>query len=41
VVRWLGPYILWSTAIFALAVSGGYALVWRYPELIALFASPI
>jgi uncharacterized membrane protein SpoIIM required for sporulation len=40
VVRWLGPYILWSTAIFALAVSGGYALVWRYPELIALFASP-
>src|SRR5882724_12971380 len=40
VVRWLGPYILWSTAIFALAVSGGYALVRRYPELIALFASP-
>ena len=40
VVRWLGPYILWSTVIFALAVSGGYALVQRYPELIALFASP-
>src|SRR5204863_346385 len=40
VVRWLSPYILWSTAIFALAVIGGYALVWRYPELIALFASP-
>src|SRR5437868_9397816 len=39
-VRWLSPYILWSTAIFALAVIGGYALVWRYPELIALFASP-
>src|SRR5882762_7682775 len=40
VVRWLRPYILWSTVIFALAVMGGYALVQRYPELIALFASP-
>src|SRR5256885_10678693 len=40
VVRWLRPYILWSTAIFALAVIGGYALVQRYPELIALFAPP-
>jgi len=40
VVRWLRPYIFWSTAIFALAVGGGYALVTRYPELIALFASP-
>jgi uncharacterized membrane protein SpoIIM required for sporulation len=40
VVRWLAPYILWSTLIFALAVAGGYALVQRYPELIALFASP-
>src|SRR6266481_7614364 len=40
VVRWLGPYIVWSTVIFALAAIGGYALVWRYPELIALFASP-
>ena len=40
VVRWLRPYILWSTVIFALAVIGGYALVQRYPELIALFASP-
>src|SRR2546421_10104400 len=39
-VRWLSPYILWSTAIFALAVIGGYALGWRYPELLALFASP-
>ena len=39
-VRWLAPYILWSTLIFALAVAGGYALVQRYPELIALFASP-
>jgi uncharacterized membrane protein SpoIIM required for sporulation len=40
VVRWLAPYILWSTIIFVLAVIGGYALVHRYPELIALFASP-
>jgi uncharacterized membrane protein SpoIIM required for sporulation len=40
VVRVLRPYILWSTVIFALAVMGGYALVQRYPELIALFASP-
>ena len=39
-VRWLRPYILWSTVIFVLAVIGGYALVRRYPELIALFASP-
>jgi uncharacterized membrane protein SpoIIM required for sporulation len=40
VVRWLRPYILWSTVIFVLAVIGGYTLVQRYPELIALFASP-
>jgi uncharacterized membrane protein SpoIIM required for sporulation len=40
VVRWLAPYILWSTVILALAVAGGYTLVARYPELIALFASP-
>jgi uncharacterized membrane protein SpoIIM required for sporulation len=40
VVRWLAPYILWSTIIFVLAAIGGYALVHRYPELIALFASP-
>lgn len=40
VVRWLAPYILWSTIIFVLAVIAGYALVHRYPELIALFASP-
>ena len=40
VVRWLMPYILWSTVLFALAVAGGFALVQRYPELIALFASP-
>jgi len=40
VVRGLVPYILWSTVIFVLAVTGGYALIQRYPELIALFASP-
>jgi uncharacterized membrane protein SpoIIM required for sporulation len=40
VVRWLRPYILWCTAIFALAVLAGYALIRSYPELIALFASP-
>ena len=40
VVRWLLPYILWCTAIFALTVLGGYALVHAYPDLIALFASP-
>jgi uncharacterized membrane protein SpoIIM required for sporulation len=40
VVRALLPYIAWSALIFALAVAGGYALVDRYPELIALFASP-
>jgi uncharacterized membrane protein SpoIIM required for sporulation len=40
VVRWLWPYIVWSTLIFALAVAAGYTLVARYPELIALFASP-
>src|SRR3989440_4039933 len=39
-VRWLSPYILWSTAIFALAVIGGYPLGWRFPEPIAPFASP-
>jgi uncharacterized membrane protein SpoIIM required for sporulation len=40
VVRWLAPYIVAASAIFVLAVAGGYALVHRYPELIALFASP-
>ena len=38
--RALLPYIVWSALIFALAAAGGYALVERYPELIALFASP-
>jgi uncharacterized membrane protein SpoIIM required for sporulation len=40
VVVALAPYIAWSTAIFVLTVAAGYALVDRYPELIALFASP-
>ncbi|HXY76004.1 MAG TPA: stage II sporulation protein M [Steroidobacteraceae bacterium] len=40
VVRSLLPYIFWSTLIFVLAACAGYALVHRYPELIALFASP-
>jgi uncharacterized membrane protein SpoIIM required for sporulation len=40
VVRWLAPYIAWSTGIFVLTLLAGFALVHRYPELIALFASP-
>jgi uncharacterized membrane protein SpoIIM required for sporulation len=40
VVRGLWPYIAWSTAVFVLAALAGYALVHRFPELIALFASP-
>lgn len=40
VVRWLLPYILWTTLLFVLSAIAGYALVQRYPELIALFASP-
>jgi uncharacterized membrane protein SpoIIM required for sporulation len=39
-VRWLAPYLAWTTLIFVLAACAGYALVYRYPELIALFASP-
>jgi uncharacterized membrane protein SpoIIM required for sporulation len=39
-VRWLAPYIFWTTLIFVLSAGGGYALVHRYPDLIALFASP-
>lgn len=39
-VRWLRPYIVWSTLIFILAALAGYALVHRYPDLIALFAGP-
>ena len=39
-VRSLAPYLLWSTLVFVLAACAGYALVHRYPEVIALFASP-
>jgi uncharacterized membrane protein SpoIIM required for sporulation len=39
-MRWLAPYIVWTTLIFVLSACGGYALVRRYPDLIALFASP-
>jgi uncharacterized membrane protein SpoIIM required for sporulation len=39
-MRSLAPYILWSTLIFLLSAWAGYALVHRYPDLIALFASP-
>ncbi len=40
VMRWLRPYLWWTTLIFLLAAAGGYALVHRYPDLIGLFASP-
>ncbi len=39
-VRWLAPYLLWTTLVFCLSACAGFALVHRYPELIALFASP-
>lgn len=39
-VRWLAPYILWTTMVFVLSAAAGFALVHRYPALIALFASP-
>jgi uncharacterized membrane protein SpoIIM required for sporulation len=39
-VRWLMPYLAWTMVTFVLAACAGYALVHRYPELIALFASP-
>jgi uncharacterized membrane protein SpoIIM required for sporulation len=39
-IRWLQPYLWWTTLIFLLAAAGGYALVHRYPDLIGLFASP-
>jgi uncharacterized membrane protein SpoIIM required for sporulation len=38
--RWLRPYIAWAVVLFVLAAAAGYALVDRFPELIALFASP-
>lgn len=39
-VVWLAPYLAWATTLFVLAAAAGYALVDRFPELIALFASP-
>jgi uncharacterized membrane protein SpoIIM required for sporulation len=39
-VRWLLPYLWWTTLIFVLAAVAGYLLVARYPDLIALFAGP-
>ncbi len=39
-MRWLLPYLWWTTLIFVLAAVGGYLLVSRYPDLIALFAGP-
>ena len=40
VVRWLTPYIIWSTTIFVLTVLTGYWMVRTYPDLVSLFASP-
>ena len=40
VVRWLRPYIIWSTTIFVLTVLTGYWMVRTYPDLVSLFASP-
>jgi uncharacterized membrane protein SpoIIM required for sporulation len=39
-VRWLAPYLVWTTVLFVLAAAAGYGLVARFPELIGLFASP-
>ena len=39
-MAWLAPYLVWATLLFILAAVAGYALVNRFPELIALFASP-
>jgi len=39
-VRWLLPYLAWTVLIFLLSALAGFALVHRYPDLIALFASP-
>lgn len=39
-VRWLLPYLWWTTLIFVLAALAGYLLVSRYPDLIALVAGP-
>ena len=39
-IRWLRPYLAWAVVLFILATLAGYALVDRFPELIAVFASP-
>jgi uncharacterized membrane protein SpoIIM required for sporulation len=39
-VRWLLPYLWWTTLIFVLAAVSGFLLVERYPDLIALVAGP-
>ncbi len=39
-VRWLLPYIAWTTLVFVLAAWAGFALVRHYPQLIGLFAGP-
>jgi uncharacterized membrane protein SpoIIM required for sporulation len=39
-IAWLRPYLAWAVVLFVLATLAGYALVERFPELIALFASP-
>jgi uncharacterized membrane protein SpoIIM required for sporulation len=39
-VRWLLPYLWWTTLIFILAAVAGFLLVERYPDLIALVAGP-
>jgi uncharacterized membrane protein SpoIIM required for sporulation len=39
-VRWLLPYIAWTTLLFVLAACAGYVLVSHYPDLIALVAGP-
>jgi uncharacterized membrane protein SpoIIM required for sporulation len=40
IVAELRPYIAWVTALLALSVGAGFALVRAYPDLVALFASP-
>ncbi len=39
-MRWLVPYLWWTTLIFVIAAVAGYALVARYPDMIAMFAGP-
>ncbi|MBV9697199.1 MAG: stage II sporulation protein M [Gammaproteobacteria bacterium] len=39
-VRFLRPYLQWTVALFVLAAWSGYVLIHRYPDLIALVASP-